>query len=179
MGQLVSPSHHKIYCRKRSLRNTVNTRVTVMCTMCFGLAHQTKNGPYLVLLMTDAASSKKRRDIQVVFCASIMKRRMCLHLFLYFLRFMLLVYILSSCVKNFVCFRVCVCVNMYVWMSLVCDSNHTTLVKRTIFAFYITISFVCKTCLGNVYLLERICRGFSMVVNDLSFRYPHQTLTSI
>ena len=102
-----------------------------------------------------------------------------LHLFLYFLRFMLLVYILSSCVKNFVCFRVCVCVNMYVWMSLVCDSNHTTLVKRTIFAFYITISFVCKTYLRDVYLNERICKGVFRVMHDVSLKFPHQTLSSI
>ena len=60
-----------------------------------------------VFLSRDVVSRKRRRDIQVVCCDSIMKRRMRLHLFLYFQ-----VYVL--CVSFHVCAGVCMyeCISM-------------------------------------------------------------------
>ena len=84
-------SHHKIYCRKRSLRNTVNTKVTVISTMCLK-KHATQDTLWLHCNHTrtwkwNTVSRKRRRDIQVVFCASIIieEEHMLIHLFLHHL----------------------------------------------------------------------------------------------
>ena len=110
-------------------------RLTVICTMCLKCAYCQKNR---FTSSVSRTSFQGREEGIFKWCFVIVLWReefvcTCSYIFTY-----MLVYVL------YVSFHVCACVCKYECISMVCDSNHTTLLKGTIFAFYIT-QLRCET----------------------------------